>query len=255
MDLAIVLDGWPYDRKNEAANIRKVAGVDGRLKLQVRLRSGVVQWEVEGRPDGARPRGFDSVLAWCRSQIQLGVDAFELDEGVLAELERELQDYDRRRQVFLIIGDYVHALSDARHGIGILDLIRTCVEEPDLAFRYDRMRPRMISDMARAAAFLEIRREKTGRASRLLTRAIRDIEDFLLRYDLGDQLKKNRERHVLIDLRRSLRERHGIPLTDGELLETLKAEQQVAITRENYEMAARLRDKIHGLMSRLDRTG
>jgi len=253
MDLSIVLDGWPYDEADEARNIRKVVGVDGRMKLQIRLRNGVVQWEVEGRPDGACPHGLPSALDWCRQLMQQG--AFVLDDALLKELEDELLDYDRRRQAFMLVDDYPRAIADAQHCLFILELIRSCSEDADLVLRYDRLRPRIIADVARAGAFLDVQQGERLFACRCLTRGIRDIEQFFFDHEMHDQMPANRERQMLIDLRRSLRERYGVPLTDTELLETLKAEQQVAIARENYEMAARLRDKIGMLLDRLERSG
>jgi protein-arginine kinase activator protein McsA len=41
-----------------------------------------------------------------------------------------------------------------------------------------------------------------------------------------------------------------VPLNDEELLHSLRVEQEIAIRRENYEMAARLRDKIKALQHR-----
>ena len=66
MDLSIILSDWPYDREHKASNIRKVAGIDGRLKLQVRLPSGIIQWDADGRPDGTRPYGFNTVADYCQ---------------------------------------------------------------------------------------------------------------------------------------------------------------------------------------------
>ena len=88
-----------------------------------------------------------------------------------------------------------------------------------------------------------------------LTRGIGGIEQFHHRHSLSDQITRSRERRLLIDFRRSLRERYNIPLTDPELLQTLQAEQQVAVEQENYEMAARLRDKIRLVKGRMDSPG
>jgi len=55
------------------------------------------------------------------------------------------------------------------------------------------------------------------------------------------------EVQMLVAMRRSLRERHNVALTDEEMLSSLRSEQQLAIRDENYEMAARLRDKIDRL--------
>jgi excinuclease UvrABC helicase subunit UvrB len=93
-----------------------------------------------------------------------------------------------------------------------------------------------------------------GRAVQALNDGIQAVEEFLAEYGLEDETGKSRERNMLIDLRRSLRERYNIPITDDELLQSLKAEQEVAIQQEDFEMAARLRDKINLLLAKLNGT-
>ncbi len=252
MDLKIVLDGWPFDEGEEANNVRKIVGLDRRLKLQIRLREGVTQWEVEGRPDGRRPYGFESVLAYCRHlreqylacMPETESAGFHLDQGLLDDLEAELLDYTRRREAFMLLGDYSHALGDAVHALGILECVREWAEDSNIVFRFDRSRPQLVADRARAEALLEIQGEHLERALQALSRGIEEIEEFFRYHDLSGQIARSRHRRVLVDFRRSLRERCNIALTDAELLQALKAEQQVAIEQEDYEMAARLRDKL-----------
>ena len=260
MDLDIIISDWTFDDKDENANIRKIVGIEGRTKLQIRLPDGLIQWELEGRPDGRSPFGFESVLAYCHSLINDRTaetadtdDDWHLDEELLAELDAELLSYTKRRMVLFKMGDYVHALRDALHALAILEVIRDYTDDDTLAFHYDRHRPQVIADKARARALLEIRREQLPKAVSALNRGIRDIEEFFTHYDMESQTAKSQERRLLIDLRRSLRERYSVPLTDDELLEALKAEQQVAVLQENYEMAARLRDKISLVMERIRR--
>lgn len=59
-DLSKILSEWPF--KPGQINARIIEGLDGEPKLQVRLDLGVLQLEVDGRPDGQNPNGFDSVL-------------------------------------------------------------------------------------------------------------------------------------------------------------------------------------------------
>ena len=59
LDLRKSLDGWPYD---PAHNVRLAHGEDGREFMIVRRTMGLEQYEVDGRPDGRRPYGKESVL-------------------------------------------------------------------------------------------------------------------------------------------------------------------------------------------------
>src|SRR5437870_2039393 len=57
-DLTPILDGWRHDPEN--FSVRIIPGDDGRDKIQVRLDLGVLQMEVDGRPDGESPEGQES---------------------------------------------------------------------------------------------------------------------------------------------------------------------------------------------------
>jgi tetratricopeptide (TPR) repeat protein len=262
MDLAIITDDWPHDEEDETRNIRKIVGVDGRQKLQIRLRNGVVQWEMEGRPDGTEPYGFPSVLEYSRALSEIhreleedGECPFSLDGTLVEELGDELLAYARRRQAFMLMREYEHALRDARHALDILDMVRELAERPSDALRYERRRPELLADSARVEALVEIQRGEFKGALLSLTEGIREIEKFFRRMELGSEIHQCEERRALVDFRRSLRERYHVPLTDGELLQTLQAEQQIAIQQEDYEMAGRLRDKITMLRSRMGASG
>ena len=60
MDLRKTLQAWPYDPEQDA---RVLPGEDGRQIVQVRTPLGIEQYEVGGRPDGARPLPFRA-LTW-----------------------------------------------------------------------------------------------------------------------------------------------------------------------------------------------
>ena len=57
LDLNTLLRDWPHEPG--AIKVRKIIGLDGREKLQLRIDLGVLQMEMTGRPDGARPQGCE----------------------------------------------------------------------------------------------------------------------------------------------------------------------------------------------------
>lgn len=258
MDLSIIIADWPYDEDEDANNVRKVLGIDGLMKVQVRIRGGALQWETDGRPDGRKPHGFPSVLDCCcdllSRQDRAAAPAQSAESGLsaelTAELAQELFDYYRRGRALFLLGDYRRALSDALHNLRILKLMRENCSDAAAVFGHDRYRPSLLVDRARAEMLLNVQGGEVRRALDALNRGIRDIESFYGEYELEERLNDSAERQILVDLRRSLRERHNVPLNDEELLHSLKVEQEIAIRRENYEMAARLRDKINSLRQR-----
>src|SRR3954466_4059196 len=67
-DIASILKGWDYEAGT--INVRKVAGVDGSPKLQMRLDLGLLQMELSGRPDGLRPHEHESLLQYFEAQLK-----------------------------------------------------------------------------------------------------------------------------------------------------------------------------------------
>jgi tetratricopeptide (TPR) repeat protein len=256
MDMSIITKDWPYDEHEEANNVRKIMGVDGAMKMQVRLRNGVVQWSVEGRPDGREPYGYETMLEFAREALALEMsDVISpedlLDPNIVEELMEELYDYCKRCRALFLFGDYRRALEDVSHGLAILDFVRERVSDPQIVFEYDNYRPSLLANRAQTEMLVHLRADRPREALHALNEGIDEIEDFYIEYELDQELEDCSERQVLIDLRRSLREKHNVPLTDRELLHSLKVEQQIAIRSENYEMAARLRDKINVLEQKI----
>ena len=60
LDLTEILAQWPFEPGK--INVRLIEGDDGEHKIQVRLDLGLLQMELDGRPDGHRPHDHDSLL-------------------------------------------------------------------------------------------------------------------------------------------------------------------------------------------------
>src|SRR5215210_485488 len=67
-DIVPLLKGWDYEPGT--INVRKISGIDGAPKLQMRLDLGLLQMEMTGRPDGVRPHGCESLLEYFESQLK-----------------------------------------------------------------------------------------------------------------------------------------------------------------------------------------
>ena len=59
-DISDTLCGWPYVPGEVTA--RTIQGRDGLEKVQLRVDLGLLQMNVDGRPDGMRPHGAESLL-------------------------------------------------------------------------------------------------------------------------------------------------------------------------------------------------
>ena len=67
-DIAPILKGWDYEAGT--INVRKIIGLDGQPKLQMRLDLGLLQMELTGRPDGHRPHGHESLLEYYEKRLR-----------------------------------------------------------------------------------------------------------------------------------------------------------------------------------------
>lgn len=75
-DIGPILNDWPYE--SGKLNVRLITLADGETRIQVRLDLGLLQMHTEGRPDGQRPEGFDSLLEMLEHQQDLAEQG-ELD--------------------------------------------------------------------------------------------------------------------------------------------------------------------------------
>ena len=85
-DITPILAGWEHD-PDEAAQVRIIAGDDGRDKIQMRIDLGLLQMEMSGRPDGQRPEGLESLLEVYEARVK--IEEVTLDPGDCAALMRE----------------------------------------------------------------------------------------------------------------------------------------------------------------------
>src|SRR5216110_3732210 len=90
LDLNTLLKDWPFEPG--MLKVRKVTGVDGREKLQMRIDLGVLQMELTGRPDGMRPHGCESLLSYHQlraARAEARGETCELTAEQCAELQQE----------------------------------------------------------------------------------------------------------------------------------------------------------------------
>jgi hypothetical protein len=247
-DIDEALQGWPYDAGTNGVIAREVRTREGRMVIQVRQELGILQMEIDGRPDGARPHGFRSYLDYLRYRAaersatpKRRTTTWRLANEHCREIDREISQYYHRRMAWLALQKYDRMLADAEHSLALLDLIaRHCDDEEFLA-SHDRFRGLVLfhRTQARAALALERRRpEEAIDAVREGTEQIRRLQDLWVENHeeeletpnpaLLEQLERIEE-----EIRRCF-----------EVGQTLREQLDDAIAHEDYERAARLRDAL-----------
>ena len=96
-DIRPALAGWDFEP--ERVQVRIISAEDGTEKIQMRIDLGLIQMEIDGRPDGERPQGFESLLELYETGVGESVatgETFSLRAEDCALLMREgIQYYHR----------------------------------------------------------------------------------------------------------------------------------------------------------------
>src|SRR5437867_1758442 len=117
LDLNTILKDWPHE--NGTIKVRKIIGLDGRQKLQLRLDLGVFQMEVIGRPDGQRPHNCESLLAYHQSRAVRAEEQganYELSPEQCTELQQEGIQYYHRYLSLFQLNDFLEAITEIKRG-------------------------------------------------------------------------------------------------------------------------------------------
>ena len=244
-DLSVLLHGWDYN-SNEVT-VRRVLGIDGREKIQMRLDLGVLKMELDGRPDGRRPHGYESLLEYHLDRREQFVpkdgEDWGLNENECGEIKQEAMQYYYRYLSMFHLGDYWSVLRDTERNMRVFDLIRdNAIEEHD-RMSLEQFRPYVLMMSARARACIALEEKHYDRALDLIEDGIEDIKIFFQSVDREDLVDQCREIQFLEEW--SDRIRNNRPLTPAE---RLKRELSQAVEKEDYERAAQLRDQIRELV-------
>jgi len=245
-DISDILKNWEYDPYK--ITVRKIVGKDGKEKIQLRLDLGLLQMELDGRPDGKRPRGKESLLEYYESILQSHLEKYGTDKNFrltpedCAMLQREAIQYYHRYLSLFHLGDYRRAERDTARNLRVFDLVKKyAVDEQDV-WAFEQYRPYVIMMNTRARSLQRLQKQQWDQALAIVEEGIRKIEDFFREIEQPDLIESNPEIQFLKDWAEEIRANR--PLSP---LEQLKRELQRAVEREEFERAAQLRDQIRKL--------
>lgn len=234
-DIDGVLRGWPYQPGVISARLVRAKG--GREVLQMRVELGVLQMEIEHRPDGQRPEGAETYLDLMnQTVVQEGAD-FQLSDEQCVEMDREFLQYYHRRICWLALREFDRAVLDADHTLALMDFAVAHSPDPDWTLSHEQYRPFVLFHRTQASALSRLTEEGPEAA----------IEEINLGLDRVRQVYKNveAEEHFEEDemvgqlgrLQDWIRESYSVG-------RTLQEQLADAVASEQYELAAELRDQI-----------
>jgi len=251
-DITEILDGWDFEPGD--VQVRIVSGDDGRDKIQLRLDLGLLQMELDGRPDGKRPEGRESWLDYYR-EVQTSHEAahpdspFRLDSIACERLLREGVQYYHRYLSFWHLQRYELCARDTNRNLRLFQFVRDFARNEHDKRRFDQWRPYVTMMHTRAVATPLVEIGLLDAALKAIDAGIRGIERFLDEYQQAESSDQCQE---LVQLRSWRTEvaataAKRIPPAAPNPIDKLRQQLAEAVSEERYEDAARLRDEIQQL--------
>ncbi|MCG3129954.1 MAG: hypothetical protein FLDDKLPJ_00693 [Phycisphaerae bacterium] len=246
VDLKEALLDWPYD--SDKISVRKIRGADGLIKIQQRVELGIVQMFAEGRPDGGRPFGHDTLLDYHRARLAEYEDrngtvvGFGLSAEESRQLREEASQYYRRYVAYFVLEDYDRVIEDTQHNLNLLDFVRDHALDPEDARRLEVFRPYVVMMNARAQAHLALREGHANSALAHVNRGLITIREIYDERGEPEAYERSEEVRILCNMRAKLAS--DLP---AQPRSNLREKLRRAIEDERFEEAARLRDEIDGM--------
>ena len=246
LDLNDILSDWPHEPGG--LQVRRIEGSDGKPKIQLRLDLGVLQFELNGRPDGTEPHGLESLLEYHQQrakEAEEGDGKFELTEDEVGDLQSEGIQYYHRYVALFQLGDWHAVARDTRRNLDMFNFVEKYAADEELAWSVQQFRPYVLMMSTRAKASLALEKDDAEAAIGLVEKGIKTIQKFLTDADEEDHIKENVEIASLREWMKELKKKRKITP-----LEKLRREMDAAIKAEQYERAASLRDEIQAMQTK-----
>jgi len=244
-DISWLFREWEYDPFN---HVRKIVGDDGKEKIQVRVELGMLQMEVDGRPDGKKPYGMESLLDYYESALQRHIsehgseEGFALDNEACEELRQEGLLYYHRYVLCFELGDYARTIRDTDRNSRLTNFIWKYAKDKNDALALEQYRPYIIRMNASARALRDAQAHSYDSAVKHVQEAMEKIENLPALDSPTFLFEKNRSLSILKGMLKELQARKP-----PSRMDVLRKELARAVSEERFEDAARLRDEIEKL--------
>ena len=253
-DLRSILDGWDYEPGK--ISVRKIIGRDGREKIQTRIDLGVLQLEGDGRPDGKRPHGCESLLEYQESRLGKHLasggtdDEFVLTPEECRDLRHEAYLYYQRYLSQFVLEEFEAVDRDTERNLRVIDFCERYGATPFDRTALSAQRAYVLMMNCRSRVYEAMQQNAFDSALRRVEEGIADIHDLPTETeaihageteeeDSPELNNHETELRVLLQLRRDVLQR-----MPADAMPRLQWELQAALEREDYEKAAQLRDQL-----------
>jgi len=230
-----LLRDWPYEP--QTLSVRLVSGGDGREVLQMRIDMGLLQLEMEGRPDGTRPKGFATYYDYLQQAALRFGDEFVMDEDQCNEVDREFVQFYHRRICWLRLQNYERAIEDADHTLAMMDFCKKHSPDDQWSLSHEQYRPFVLFHRTQAAALAALDVGGPEQAIEAINNGLDQLRQVFAEYDATEHFDDDELVSRLLELRETLRKEY-------EVGKTLNEQLAEAVATEQYELAAKLRDEL-----------
>lgn len=234
-DIDGILKNWDYRPGSISARI--VPAGRGREVLQMRIELGVLQMELDGRPDGLRPDGEPTYLDVLVKKAATQPPSYVLSDEECFEIDREFLQFYHRRICFLALREFRRAMNDADHTLRLMDFVAMHSPNEQWTHSHEQYRPFVLFHRTQAATMVALDELSAEAAIEELNSGLHAMQNVCR--ELSDSQGGEYEELVghLQELKESLRREY-------EVGPTLTEQLADAVAAEEYERAARIRDEI-----------
>ena len=251
-DITGILNEWSFDPE---ANVRKIAGEDGVEKIQVRIDQGafqgILQLNLDGRPDGRRPHGQDFALDHFRGTLEehrcqhgTADEGFALDGEACKELFDEGARVYERYAFLLQLKDYQRVVRDTERNMVLFRFVNSYAEQQQDRDNLEKWWPYILRINGMAKAMLAVDDDDYDRALDIVHQTCDRIDSWPEVEAEQFYIERERSEAALEELEQELLQKR--PLSHKEQLER---SLQDAIDSEEFERAAVLRDVCPNLIN------
>ncbi len=241
-DIREIYEEWVKDPEH---NVRQIVGNHGREKLQLRIEQGpfigILQMELDGRPDGKRPHECAFALEHYENLVEQE-SKYRLGHKQCEELFEEGLCIYERYTFLLQLADFPRVIRDTEHNMRLFRFVHKYARHHDDQQYLERFWPYLIRIHGTARAMEEL---SEGGDDKALT-IVQETRDKVKELDNFEVEELEQEKETALEALDELENeilQHRKPTKREELQAKLKA----ALRNEEYEIAAILRDKIKAL--------
>lgn len=271
-DLSKFLTEWPYEPGQ--ISVRMIQGDDGEPRVQLRVDLGVLQMVLDGRPDGQRPLGRESLLEHHESRLdehearEGSPEGFLLTSEECRDLREEAVQYYHRYVCLTVLEDFDRVVRDTTRNLRVLDLCSEHAENGEDKRVLEQFRPYITMMRTRALASQAVRDNEPKAAVFAIDQGLEALKAHFTRLHTGDTgetleghdpgiaadtgepgeddatlLTEAFDASPEVQALRSMRDALTPKLPVSQTTE-LQRRLADAIAKENYELAAILRDEL-----------